>query len=193
MRDVEGVPGRDPAGVARAAERGYLVVGYRSRHSRVDLPADKFETYLVEEGLENIVAARAAQGESSRPSREMYSRCAKTILDAGAGGTAGFDRTLGFRLELVPERSPNEAGGGRSMPVRLLYEKKPLSGVLVVAMNREEPGKKLSARTDEAGRVVFDLARRGVWLVKSVHMVSAPPRSGADWESLWGSLTFEVP
>lgn len=192
-RDVEGVPGSDPAGVARVAERGYLVVGYRSRHSRVDLPADKFEAYLNEEGLQTIVAARAARGQSSLPSTEIYSRCAKAILDAGGAGTVGYDRALGFRLELVPERSPKEAGGSRPMPVRLFYEKKPLPGALVVAMNREEPEKRLSARTDDSGRVAFDLARGGVWLVKSVHMVPAPPRSGADWESLWASLTFEVP
>jgi uncharacterized GH25 family protein len=192
-RDVEGVPGGDPAGVTRVADRGYLVLGYRSRHSRVDLPADKFESYLKEEGLEKIVAARAARGQSDRPSTEIYSRCAKAILDAGGAGTAGYDRALGFRLELVPERSPKEAGGGRPMPVRLLYEKKPLPGALVVAMNRDEPEKRFSARTDDSGRVAFDLARGGVWLVKSVHMVPAPLRSGADWESLWASLTFEVP
>lgn len=192
-RDVEGVPGRDPAGVTRVAEPGYLVVGYRSRHSRVELPAEKFEEYLKEEGLEKIVATRAARGESDRPSREIYSRCAKAILDAGGAGTRGHDEVLGFRLELVPERSPKEVGGGRSMPVRLLFERKPLAGALVVAMKREDPEKRLSARSDESGRVVFDLPRGGVWLVKSVHMVPAPGPSGADWESLWASLTFEVP
>ena len=39
----------------------------------------------------------------------------------------------------------------------------------------------------------FDLTPPGVWLVKAVHMVPAPAASGADWESLWASLTFEVP
>lgn len=192
-RDVEGVPGRDPAGVARVPEPGYLVVGYRSRHSRVDLPAEKFEAYLNEEGLEKVVAARAARGHAHRPSTEIYSRCAKAILDAGGEGTAGYERKLGFRLELVPELSPKGAASGGSMPVRLFYEKEPLAGALVVAMNREEPEKRLSGRTDGSGRVAFALPRGGVWLVKSVHMVPAPPRSGADWESLWASLTFEVP
>ena len=35
--------------------------------------------------------------------------------------------------------------------------------------------------------------RAGVWLVKAVHMAPAPAESGAEWESLWASLTFEVP
>jgi hypothetical protein len=31
-----------------------------------------------------------------------------------------------------------------------------------------------------------------VWLVKAVHMVPAPAGSGADWESIWASLTFKA-
>ena len=31
------------------------------------------------------------------------------------------------------------------------------------------------------------------WLVKAVHMVQAPAGTDADWESLWASLTFEIP
>ena len=60
-------------------------------------------------------------------------------------------------------------------------------------MNRDEPDKHLSVRTDKAGRVSFTLPRGGVWLVKAAHMVPAPAESGADWESLWASLTLETP
>ncbi|HEY3170075.1 MAG TPA: DUF4198 domain-containing protein [Thermoanaerobaculia bacterium] len=191
-KPVDGVSGRDPAGIVRVAEPGYLLVGYRSLPKRIDLPAEKFERYLKEEGLEAVIATRAARGDSQKSSKEIYSRCAKAIIDAEGGGASGYDRALGFRLELVPEKAPKEVVGGRSMPVRLVFEGKPLAGALVVVMNRDEPKKRLSARTDTSGRVAFDLSG-GVWLVKSVHMVAAPRPSGADWESLWASLTFEVP
>lgn len=190
---VEGVPGRDPAGIARISEPGYLVVGYRSRPRPIELPPEKFEQYLKEEGLEKVIAAREARGDSQKPSREIYSRCAKTLLDADGAGSNGYDRTIGMRLELVAEKSPKELGGGRSMPMRLLFEGKPLAGALVVAIHREDPEKRLSARTTASGRVTLDLAPAGVWLVKAVHMVPALPSSGADWESLWASLTFELP
>jgi uncharacterized GH25 family protein len=192
-KPVEGISGRDPAGIVRVAAPGYLVVGYRSRPKRIDLPAEKFEEYLKEEGLEKVSAMRASRGQSQKPSKEIYSRCAKSLLDVDGTGTAGYDRVLGFRLELVLEKAPKEVGGGRSMPVRIVFEGKPLPGALVVAMNRDEPEKRLSARSDEKGRVALDLPHGGVWLVKAVHMVAAPARSGADWESLWASLTFEVP
>jgi uncharacterized GH25 family protein len=190
---VDGVPGRDPAGRARVTEPGYVIVGYRSSPSSLELPADKFEAYLKEEGLEKVSEARARRGDSEKPSKEIYSRCAKTLLDAGAAGTAGFDRVLGLRLELVAEKSPKKVAAPGPMPLRLLYEGKPLAGALVFALNRDEPEKRLSARTDGAGRVRFDLPRNGAWLVKAVHMIPAPAQSGADWESLWASLTFEVP
>jgi uncharacterized GH25 family protein len=48
-----------------------------------------------------------------------------------------------------------------------------------------------AARTDSAGRVAFAITKPGLWLIKTVHMIEAPPDSGADWESLWASLTFE--
>jgi hypothetical protein len=190
---VEGVTGRDPAGIAGISDPGYVVVGYRSRPKPIDLAAEKFEEYLKEEGLEKIIATRARRGESQKPGREIYSRCAKSLLDADGAGTSGYDRAIGLRLELVPEKGPKELGGGRSLPVRLEFEGKPLAGALVVAMNRDRPEKRLEARSSAAGRVTFDLAPSGVWLVKAVHMFPAPPASGADWESLWASLTFQVP
>ena len=189
---IEGGSGADPAGVGRVSEPGVQVVGYRSHTSRVDLDAQKFEQYLKEEGLEAIVAERARRGESAKPSREIYSRCAKSLLAAGAGSKAGHDRELGFTLELVPERNPYAYSSGGPFPVRLRHRGKPLEGALVVALTREAPEKRLSARTDAEGRVSFALAP-GAWLVKAVHMVAAPAESGADWESLWASLTFEVP
>ena len=190
---VEGVPGHDPAGVARISEPGLHIVGYRSNSSIVELDAEKFEQYLKEEGLETIIAARARRGESGKPSREVYSRCAKALLAAGDAGKTGHDRELGLTLELVPEKNPYTYRSGGPFPVRLRYRDKSLEGALVVALNRGAPEKRLSARTDAEGRVSFALARPGAWLVKAVHMVPAPADSGADWESLWASLTFEVP
>ena len=37
------------------------------------------------------------------------------------------------------------------------------------------------------------LLHEGGWAVATTHMVEAPAGSGADWESLWASLTFAVP
>lgn len=192
-RAIPGLPATDPAGLIRIEEPGFSMIGYRSSRSPVTLEPEKFEKYLSEEGLEKMLAIRGARGDRGKPGKEVFSRCAKSLVAAGGVANSGFDRTLGFTLELVAEKNPRSLGAGGRLPVRLLYEGKPLQGVLVVAMNRNEPERKLAVRTDWRGRAALRLARSGVWLVKAVHMVAAPPETGADWESLWASLTFEVP
>ena len=62
----------------------------------------------------------------------------------------------------------------------------------MVAINQRDPWKRLQARSDENGRVTFQLPDDGVWMIKSVHMVPAPAGSGAEWASYWASLTFEL-
>jgi uncharacterized GH25 family protein len=168
-----------------------LVVGYSSHSSRVELPADRFHQYLREEGLEAVVAERLRTGKAATPGRERFSRCAKSLLQAGQPNAADRDRALGFRLELVAERNPYLLAPGSTLPLRLTYEGRPLAGALVVAIQRERPAAKVSARTGADGRVHLRLTESGVWLVKSVHMTPAETPD-ADWASYWASLTFEL-
>jgi uncharacterized GH25 family protein len=188
---IRGREGADPAGILRAAP-GVQVLGYFSNPSWIELPAEKFNEYLKEEGLDAVLALRARRNESGEPGREAYSRCAKSLLVSGAHGGGRGDRPLGFPLELVAERNPYELEAGEDLPVRLLWQDHPLAGALVVAMNRGNPAEKLSARTDAEGRVRFRIESGGFWLIKAVHMVRAPEKSPADWQSYWASLTFEA-
>jgi uncharacterized GH25 family protein len=184
--------GRDPAGLARTAAPGVLVVGYQSNPSAIQMAADKFNQYLKEEGLDAVTASRASRNETGMPAREIFSRCAKSLVFSGSAADAQGDRSLGFTLELVAERNPQALRSDQDLPVRLTYENRPLAGALVVAMNRSNPAEKLSARTDKDGRVRFKLRRDGMWLIKAVHMIPAPAHAQADWASFWASLTFET-
>jgi uncharacterized GH25 family protein len=194
-RDVPGRPGMDPAGLIRVESPGLQIVAYRSLNSPLTVDAAKFDEYLKEEGLEKIAELRKKRGEEGKPAREAFSRCAKALLEAGAGTenreSAGQDRPVGLTLELVAEKNPYTLSPGDALPVRLLLENKPLAGALVQALLRGEPGAKSSARTDRSGRVQLRLARPGFWLVKAVEMAPAPRGVDAEWQSLWASLTFE--
>ena len=189
---VVGRDGRDPAGFVRAGTRGLLIVGYRTKPSAVELPAEKFNEYLKEEGLEGVATVRARRNETGAKGRELFSRCAKSLVLAGRATEAQGDQTLGFTLELVAERNPYAIALGQEVPFRLTYEKRPLPGALVIAINRLSPSEKLRARTDDDGRVRFQFKRGGMWLVKAVHMVPAPAGVAADWSSYWASLTFSL-
>ncbi|MFY9550254.1 MAG: DUF4198 domain-containing protein [Thermoanaerobaculia bacterium] len=192
---LSGRDGDDPAGAVRIETPGLQVIGYRSRDYPVSIDAAKFEEYLREEGLETISQTRARRGETQKPAREVFSRAAKALLDAGAPeakAAKGFDRNLGFTLELLPEKNPYAAKPGDTLSFRLLYEGKPLPGALVQALSKEQPETNVSARASRQGKVSLKLDAPGFWLVKAVHMVPAPSGVDADWQSLWASLTFEI-
>jgi uncharacterized GH25 family protein len=190
---IEGLPATDPAGFVRVASPGFAVIGYRSSRTPILIEAEKFEKYLADEGLDGALGVRAARGERGKPGKEVYSRCAKALVAGDGSGQAGFDRVLGLTLEVVAGSSPMKTQPGGKMSFRILHEGKPLAGALVKAIALEDPDNTLAARSDAKGRVTFVLARKGVWLVKTVHMVPAPSETRADWESLWASLTFEIP
>lgn len=192
--EVAGVPGMDPAGWVAPSSPGLLWIVYDSGHDSVQLDSAKFDSYLGEEGLERIRKLR-----KPGPVKEIYSRCAKSLLSVGAspagpaGPGTGFDRVLGLELELVAERNPYALKPGEDLPLRLLYKGKPLDGALLVAIPKGAADAKVSARSDRHGKAALRLDRPGLWLIKAVHMVPAPKGSGAEWESLWASLTFELP
>jgi hypothetical protein len=201
--EIDGLPGADPAGSFAAPAPGLVWIAYRSLRTPITLEADRFEKYLVEEGLEHVSKERARRGESGKPGREVYSRSVKSLLVSaaeGASGAAGtvapdakvFGRPLGLALEIVSGADPRRAVPGK-LPVKILWNGEPAEGLLVVAMNQASPDRKVRARTDARGGATLDLPEAGVWLVKSVRMGPAPAGVDAEWESVWTSLTFEAP
>jgi hypothetical protein len=189
---IPGRRGHTPAGRVRLSTAGTYVLAYGSRARIVQLPAERFEAYLHDEGLERIVAIRADTGESLEPGREAFSRCAKAIVHVGAPGAPGWDRPAGLSLELMPARDPSTLAPGDVLTVRLLDEGRPLTGARVSAMPAADPNARVQATTSDDGRAELRLDRAGLWLVKSVHMRRAATRDDVDWESRWASLTFEV-
>jgi uncharacterized GH25 family protein len=187
---INGSENIDPAGWLRADGQSTAVIAYRSAGSFVELPAEKFEDYLRQEGLERIIDIRAKRGQRDKPGRERFYRYAKALL-TGEQPSAAVTQPLGLPYEIVPDDDPTARlarfGG------RVLYDGKPLAEALVVAMLRSDPSVRLTVRSDARGAFSFVLPRAGVWLVKSVHMVKASFFSDADWDSLWASLTFETP
>ncbi len=190
---IPGLPGTDPAGFARADAPGLSVIGYRSERSAVTLEPQKFEKYLADEGLDAVIAERARRGEKEKPGREVFSRSVKAILVAPGPRGPELDRVLGLTLELELRSSPAAWRRDRPMRFRLLYGGKPLGSALVKAISRDDPDRTLTARTARDGTAPLTLPARGVWLVESLHMVRAPRDVDADWESVWSSVTFEIP
>jgi hypothetical protein len=198
--DLRGHWERSPAGLARVDGAGLRILCYRSRRHPSVLPAAPFRSYLEERGLQHVIAARRETGATDAPGRELYSRCAKALFRVGPGASNGeaesdvrFDRRAGFPLELVPASDPTRARPGDRLSFVLLHRGDPLAGALLRAVSKGKPGEVQEVRTDEEGRARIEIDAPGTWLISAVHMVGAPPETGADWESFWASLVFEIP
>ena len=186
---IVGEDGLDPAGFTRVDGEGSRVITYESRGGFVTLPAERFERYLGDEGLEAIAQSRARSGGSAKDGRERFHRCAKAIIVAGAASPEIPEKT-GLTLEIVPRRDPTRLHAGDSLPVTLLFRGRPLAGALVKLLDKEAPGRIGAVRTDPRGEATVILHADGAHLVKAVWMNAAPPGGEADWESWWASLTF---
>ncbi len=191
-KPIYGHDGADPAGLVRQTDPGLFVIGYQSHPKPIVVPATTFNQYLKEEGLDAITELRARRNETNSEAKEIFARCAKSLVRYGMPAGSQADRVLGFTLELVAEKNPYSLHAGQDLPVTLVYEGHPLSNAQVVAMNRANPAAKITARTDKSGHVSFRLTQDGVWLIKAVHMIPAPAGSNAAWASFWASLTFEL-
>lgn len=168
---------------------GTLTCWVSTRPKFILLKAAEFHEYLREVGLSRILAEREKRGEASLPASELYTKHAKAIFGTGAPDETWRD-PVGMRLEIVPEKDPTRLSVGEDLPVLLLYEGKPLSGLelqSVPARSRQAE----AHRTDAAGRAVFRPNRIGQWLLRGTHMERSPGGS-SEWHSHFTTLTFEI-
>ena len=190
---IVGRDGSEPAGIARFATAGGYVIAYRSNRALTEVPAVEFDEYLREKGLAKILASRRQQGAGGKKVREAFSRHTKTLIRVGDAAGGVIDRPMGLRLEFVAEPNLLRADVHDARSFQLLHEGKPLAGVLVTATRPGMADDDLIVRTDAGGRASLNLRALGMWRVAAVHMIEAPNNVAAEWESLWTSLTFELP
>jgi len=190
---IESVPGDDPAATL-IARNGASLIGYRSNRAFVELPAEKFNSYLEDEGMEFIRKERIAQGEDAAPAPEYFVRCAKTLLQTGPADTSEvFSTKLGYTLELTPLSNPYFLKVGDKLTFRLDYRGKPASDLLVQAFTADNPTERQRIRTNSKGEAVVTVNNPGIWMIKAVNIqpIIADPK--AKWQSYWASYLFELP
>ncbi len=175
---------------------GVTLVAAVTKPRLIVLEKDDFNTYITEEGLESIVEARAARGESFAAGRERYSKVAKLALCTEGEPTGGrrYREPLALPVEIVPLTDICRLRAGDTLVVQVLFEGRPLSGVWVGAGTEGTHGHHYPyrQRTDANGRVVVRLTRSGAWFVRALHMVPNTEFEDADWQSWFSTLTFGV-
>ena len=193
-------PDHDPIPVAglHGTTDAYLrpehagVIVYQTDHYRNDLPADRFTAYLREEGLSEIEKRRATLGETDQPGREIYSRCAKSVILLSSDNTdaSTIDHDTGLPLEIIVTHISTDSERPRVQSL-VEYDDHPIAGLRVVAVNQDSPDQLLELETDADGIVEFE-ARPGDWMLTTLHIIRADSSDDADWESFWASNTFSI-
>ncbi len=183
---------------AQVGAAGTYVFGASLRPRLITLDGAKFNAYLKDDGLPDVLAARTTSGELATGATERYAKHVKALVQVGEARSANFGEVLGYPAELVPLTNPYVAArGARTIGVRALVDGKPVANQVVLAGGRTTSGGRIreqQVRTDASGAATIALATPGVWYVKFIRMVRVPASAhdSVDYESKWATLTFAV-
>jgi len=122
-------------------------------------------------GLENVVSCF------------RYDIRAKAVVNTG-GKAKVPDEAVGDTLEIVPLKDPKDLKKGEALPVKILYDGKPLASVEVKATYAgfsDQPHTfAWNTKTDEMGLAQIKILEKGDWLVNVVHEVPYPEQDECD-------------
>lgn len=159
----------------------------------IDLSADEFNHYLVADGLPHIYLLRFKEKTLNQPSRERYSKSPKCLVRVGNGGGGEPTKPMGLPLEIVPLVNPFGVRPGGALPVRVLFQGRPLAAA---NLGWARPGDGElpagTARTDGSGEALIPISKPGLTTIRLTHM-TRPKAVDHEWESFWTTLTWHAP
>ncbi|QOI96131.1 MAG: DUF4198 domain-containing protein [Flammeovirgaceae bacterium] len=162
----------------------------QSNNAFIELEAEKFNAYLKEDGLEDILEYRVKTNTQGKGAKEYYQRSAKLLVQVGNTPDDTFGKTVGTPIEIIPLKNPYSLKPGAEMKFQVVFEGKPLAFALVKVWNRKDNRTTVqNIYTEKDGTLATRLSSTGRWMVSCVKMVPAK-EAGADWQSYWGSLVF---
>jgi len=173
-------------------EVGTYLLSMQSDNAYIEMDAEKFNNYLKDEGIEDILSLREKTNSLSKSSRENYSRCAKLLIQSGDKIDDTFKKKVGLKLEIIPQQNPYTLHSGDYLQCLILFDGKPVPHQLVKVWNKIGLNTFLqNAYTENDGTIKFPINSKGPWMVSTVKMIASTQLT-ADWQSYWGSLIFGI-
>jgi uncharacterized GH25 family protein len=179
------------------APGAYVLALETDAEAESHLPSIRYNDYLKAEGLTPAIDLRARTHRTDADGSENYRRCAKALVQVGparAVSWAVVTRPVGMTLEIVPEANPYASARPMRLPVRVIYEGRPLAGALVKLNNLDHDEAPVEAhRSDAAGRAVFAMPPAGRWQMNVLWTKPLPRSRETDFETSFSSLSFGLP
>lgn len=176
-------------------EKGTNILILQNKPSKIELEAEKFNAYLKEDGLDEILEYRKKNGLENSVGKEIYERCAKLLLRVEEANDKNFSRKTNLPLEILPLNNPY-AGNLEKIKTKRVYFQVYFQGEIAKNLRIrfwQKIGKELikqEANTDTKGEVSFDFTPKGKIMISSVKMIAHDKPQEADWHSYWASLVF---
>ncbi|NOS93441.1 MAG: DUF4198 domain-containing protein [Cyclobacteriaceae bacterium] len=176
----------------KLTEPGTHLVTLESNNAFIELDAAKFNSYLEEDGLENVIALRKENNTTNLPSKEFYKRFAKLLVQVGDKTDDTYKKKIGFRNEIILLKNPYSLKVGDYLTCTVLFDGKPSPHQLVKVWTKIGTTTFLqNLYTENDGTLTFPINAKGEWMVSTVKMIPSET-AGADWQSLWASYVFGI-
>jgi uncharacterized GH25 family protein len=176
----------------RFSEQGTHLVALKTNSKFIELEAEKFNDYLRDDGLDAVLKTRIESGDTLKKGREFYHREAASLIQVGKNVPSVLFENTNFDLKIIPEKNPLSVASGTPINFKITFKNKPFSNALVCHWHKTE-GKVVvvKLRSDTKGQVQFK-PQKGDNMISVVQMVEFDNKTEADWQSIWGNLTFGV-
>ncbi|MEL7543246.1 MAG: DUF4198 domain-containing protein [Pseudomonadota bacterium] len=207
---LDGRLGDTPAITTKPLSDGLHVLVYQSKPTDIYYGEfEKFARFASQKGFVDIAARHDARNIPRDGFREVYARFAKALVLVGDRVSDAVDGPVGLETEIValdPIGALGQADNdGLSQSddltfrVKVLYREKPRVNAQVEVFAKAQDGQVVASKvmTDAEGIAIIPV-RRGVRYLLDAVVLRRPDAARAEtfravWETLWASLTFEVP
>lgn len=175
-------------------EEGTHLVAYNSTNSFITLAADKFVQYAKEDGLTYIINERAKRNESIKPSNEYYQRSVKTLIQVGNKIADNCTKPTDLPLDIIPLRNPYfTTKKNETIPFKVTFKNKILKNYLIKVWLKQN--NKLISNNDiytNQNGIINVNWNKGIHMISCVYMERNTTDNKANWQSYWGSITYET-
>ena len=173
-------------------EEGTHMLLMQSNNAFAEMEGEKFNAYLKEDGLDEVLDHRQRTNTLSTSAKESYARYSKLLIQVGDKKDDTYKKVAGFPVEIIPEKNPYALKIGDVIRFKILFQGKPSFGTKVRVWNRFDNRTTVqNIYTEKDGTMETRLSGKGPWMVSVVKMIPSK-QVGSDWQSYWGSLVFGV-